>query len=728
MDESRKRAASTVNNKNMGSSLDEDFGKDFLSSWKLPKSGEDTIDFNVESVPKGSKKFNFDSLDDFGFDGAFDKLSSFKMGMPGLDFSSPVKKKAKHKSSNGDDLSEGKKETEKDFSFSFDFNELGKFNLGSKLGMEEKSTGTVTGKTNPISSEGNKDTPRNLSAKGTDIREDNKSKEQTPTQDTCTLRSSHPTRQEIVKNGCCPTPNVNAADSSDVMQEDTNVIPSRKQQTNINTVSNDRHGEHSKEAYSSKAPAHKYFQNASCSAVSVQDPTQVPAHPVNSKGGPKVDFSKVHVSREGNDNEQSISSQSRNTSTVNPSIPRRSVSQLDSQNEVEENVSHNEVSQDNQSFSSNPKLSTRRSCAMKNNEEGTSAPKSPSSLVQREIRNTEPSQANETGTFSVLSKSANIKANRIELTSETVKKSACGSKVMNKMATQSTDLKREHKQANGGTDKSKIALSKTYIKPALHGLWTTSMNVNNAKNAKLGLEPPSVRKLSQLDTRSSTAPNTGHTTVPNHLLLKSSDDSDSVQGTPSKDDKIPTIPQLTGRRTARLDIKSPKSAILLEKESVEASGGKGSLVTTSKIPNSVSKGKSTLLSPSIMQKESVIDPKAPTVLKHIKRSPSVRKSPQTVPELENQTLLRHGTPKAHMDNEISSVMACETGDISDLELPALLENDGHVEKAEACRKELEDICILLKRKHTEAKELAKFADSLRSKKYLVEEVGTIDSH
>jgi hypothetical protein len=41
----------------------EDFGNDFLSSfWKLPKSGEDTIDFNVESVQKGSKKFSFDSL------------------------------------------------------------------------------------------------------------------------------------------------------------------------------------------------------------------------------------------------------------------------------------------------------------------------------------------------------------------------------------------------------------------------------------------------------------------------------------------------------------------------------------------------------------------------------------------------------------------------------------------------------------------------------------------
>ena len=36
-------------------------------------------------------------------------------------------------------------------------------------------------------------------------------------------------------------------------------------------------------------------------------------------------------------------------------------------------------------------------------------------------------------------------------------------------------------------------------------------------------------------------------------------------------------------------------------------------------------------------------------------------------------------------------MASETGDISALELPVLLENDGNVEKAEACRKELEDV-------------------------------------
>jgi hypothetical protein len=155
------------------------------------------------------------------------------------------------------------------------------------------------------------------------------------------------------------------------------------EQTNIGPVSSDRHGEHSMEAYPSKTPVNKYFQNVSSSAVSFEDPTQVPADPVNSKEGHKVDFNKVHVSREGNDNEKSICSQSRNTSTLNPNISRRSLSQLDSQNEVEEDVSHNEVSQDNQSISSNPRLSTRRSCGTKNSEEGTSALKDLSSLVQR---------------------------------------------------------------------------------------------------------------------------------------------------------------------------------------------------------------------------------------------------------------------------------------------------------------------------------------------------------
>ncbi|XP_004969993.2 uncharacterized protein At4g18490 isoform X2 [Setaria italica] len=756
MEESRKRDVSTANAKNISSHLDEDFGNDFLSSWKLPKSGKNTIDFSVDSIPKSSKKFNFDNLDDFGLDGAFDKLPSFKMGMSDLDFSSPLKKKVKHSSSNGDDLSEGKKETEKDiFSFSFDFNELGKFSLDAKLGIKEKTMSKGTGKVDPVSLEGNKDTQRGLLAKGTAILEDNNSKDK-QTQDVCASRP-YPANHEIVKNASRLASNVNAAASSDKIQEHTSANPATMEQTKVDSVRSGNHGEHPKEIYPTKEAVNIASQNFSCSALSGEDPTQVLPDPMNSKDAPIADFGKAQVSRESNDNEQSIGSQSRDTNIINLNVSRRPVGQFDSRNEVvEESVSLNEGSQGNQSFSDVPKKFLKKtSCGTTNTEEGTSGHKSLSSSTRRGTRNVEPALANERGSFSLLYKSENMKVSRVELTSETALNQLSGaSKVIKKMTTHPTDLKREHKQANAGPDKSKTAFSKTYSKPASHGLLTTSINAKGDRNVKSGLEAPSSGNSSLLNARMSTAHGSGHKIVANHVLLKSSNASDSLQVAPSKDNKISIISQMTGARIAKLGIRSPKSDRVLEKESVQLSGTKGSPVTTSKILKSVPEGKPALPSPAIMQKESVLDPKAPTVLKCIMRSPAVRKSPQTVPELGNGMILGSGTPKAHMDNAISSCMPSGMGDISDLELPMLLENDGNLEKAETCRKELEDICILLKRKHAEAKELAvkaivnnntmlmlnhpmfeekirsiqKFANDLRSKKYLFEEVGTINAH
>ncbi|CAO2166433.1 unnamed protein product [Urochloa humidicola] len=706
MEESRKRDVSTANAKNINSPLDEDFGNDFLSSWKLPKSGKDTIDFSVDSVSKSSKKFNFGNLDDFRLDGAFDKLPSFKMGMSDLDFSSPLKKKVKHNTSNAGDLSEGMKETEKDnFSFSFDFNELGKFSLDAKLGIEEKSTSKVTGKVDPVSSDGNKDTQRGSLPKGTAILEDNNSKDKTQTHDVCALGPSYLTNHESVKNASRPASNINAVDSSDKIQEHTSINPTTMEQTKVDSLPNDNNGEHPKEIDPTKAAVNIPSQNISCSALSGEDLTQVLPDPMNSKDAP--------ISRESNDSEQAIGSRSRDTSTTNSNVSRRPVGQFDSRNRnevVEKSVSLSEGSQGNQSFSDVPKKFLKKtSCGSgtKNTEDGTSGHKSLSS-TRRGIRNVEPALASVRGSFSLLSKSANMTASRVELTSETALNQLSGaSKVIKNMTTDPTDLKREHKQANAGPDKPKAALSKTYSKPVLNELLTT-INAKGDRNAKSGLEPTSSGNSSMLNARMSTAHGTGHKIAVNHVLLKRSNASDSSQVTPSKDKKIPTISQLTGARIARLGIRSPMSDRVLEKGSVQLSGTKGSPVTTSKIHN-VPEGKPALPSPAIMQKVpegSVLDPKAPKVLKRIMRSPSVRKSPQTVPELGNEMILGSGTPKAHVDNAISSHMPSDMGDISDLELPMLLENDGNLEKAEACRKDLEDICILLKRKHAEAKELA----------------------
>uniref|UniRef100_A0A0D9V5S8 Uncharacterized protein n=1 Tax=Leersia perrieri TaxID=77586 RepID=A0A0D9V5S8_9ORYZ len=723
MDESRKRAASTANAEN--SSLDKDFGSDFLSSWKLPKSGNDTIDFDVESVPKNSKKFSFDNLDDFGLDGAFGKLSSFNMGMSDLDFTSPLKKKVKPTSSNGDDLSEGMKETEKDnFSFSFDFNDLGKFNLDTNLGIEENVANKFMEKVNPISSKGDKDQQRGHSGKGFDNLGDNISKEQKQTQDACTLR---------------PTL--------------TSFSPARMDQNNVDMLSIDTHEEKSNEAHPSRAAVNKPSQNTPCGSTPGEDPTLVAttAVPENCREPPLVELSKVHVSRANNDSEQSVSSQSMNTSAMCPSISRKLIGQSDPQNDQNEIVGEtaclDEENHDNQSFrGTSVKLLKKTLSETKKAEKGTSGPKNLSSSTQRDIRNVRPASLNETGSFSLPPKSASTKASMPpQITSETTLNQLGGANhTTEKMNTHSTELKRGTTQANARPEKPKSALSKTFSKPALHAMLTTSKNVNDHRNSKHRLESPKTGDVSTLNAPSSPAHSNGLNTVATQSLLRSTNVSDAVKGT-SKDDNRP-ISQLKGAKITKAGTISSKSDLLLEKKSMEVAGRKGSPVTSNN-PNPHGEGKSVLPSPSMMQKkelmevtrrkgspvttsnnpkpcgegksvlpnpsmtqkiskESVSDPKAPAMLKHITRSPAVRKSPGIVSNLGNQTIPGSGTPKARMDNAIASAIPCEMGEISELELPALLDNDVNVEKAEACRKELEDICISLKRKREEAKELA----------------------
>lgn len=71
-----------------------------------------------------SNELSYSSDMDFNLDGDFDKLSSFKVDMPELDFSCSSKKTAKSKERAEENSSSGNCEGKKDlFSFSFDFNE-----------------------------------------------------------------------------------------------------------------------------------------------------------------------------------------------------------------------------------------------------------------------------------------------------------------------------------------------------------------------------------------------------------------------------------------------------------------------------------------------------------------------------------------------------------------------------------------------------------------------------
>ncbi|XP_022715779.1 LOW QUALITY PROTEIN: uncharacterized protein At4g18490 [Durio zibethinus] len=142
MAEPQKATSSAVDSKAKEkiSVLDEEIGKDFLNSWKsMSVTEEDAMDFSFGTISKGKEKaFNFEKLDmEFNLDGDFDKLSSFKMDMPDLDFSSPSKKNAKAKEKSKD---RGKQQEKNDrFTFSFDFNELDGFDFDSSLSEGDKT-------------------------------------------------------------------------------------------------------------------------------------------------------------------------------------------------------------------------------------------------------------------------------------------------------------------------------------------------------------------------------------------------------------------------------------------------------------------------------------------------------------------------------------------------------------------------------------------------------------
>ncbi|KAL8268249.1 hypothetical protein R6Q59_002047 [Mikania micrantha] len=128
---------SPVKSKEKNLLLDMDIDKDFLGSWKSMSMGDDGMDFDFGPTTKGRQKvFKFDKMDmDFSLDAEFDKLSSFKMDISGLDISSPTKKSGKAKESLKEVSSGGVNRANREsFAFSFDFDEF------ADLGFESKKT------------------------------------------------------------------------------------------------------------------------------------------------------------------------------------------------------------------------------------------------------------------------------------------------------------------------------------------------------------------------------------------------------------------------------------------------------------------------------------------------------------------------------------------------------------------------------------------------------------
>ncbi|KAF9672422.1 hypothetical protein SADUNF_Sadunf11G0040100 [Salix dunnii] len=144
MAESEKKTSSSVDPKEKKSLFDVDIGNEFLGNWKsMSVMGDDKMDFGFDTISSGKKKaFNFGNLDmDFDLGGDFGKLSSFKVDMSDLDFTSSSKKAAKRKDTSEAESPMGNRQGKKDsFSFSFEFNELDNFDFGSTLKTDAKTS------------------------------------------------------------------------------------------------------------------------------------------------------------------------------------------------------------------------------------------------------------------------------------------------------------------------------------------------------------------------------------------------------------------------------------------------------------------------------------------------------------------------------------------------------------------------------------------------------------
>ncbi|XP_048322359.2 uncharacterized protein At4g18490 isoform X4 [Ziziphus jujuba] len=153
-----EKGTSSVNPKKKNTLLDDDIGKEFLSSWKsMSVTEDDAMDFSFNTISKGKKKtFNFENLDaNFNLDGEFGKLSSFKVDMSDFDLSCSPQKVAKPKERSEGKSASGNRQGKQDpFGFSFDFNELDSFNFEPCLMKEEKNLNKNQSSKKEVSSDG----------------------------------------------------------------------------------------------------------------------------------------------------------------------------------------------------------------------------------------------------------------------------------------------------------------------------------------------------------------------------------------------------------------------------------------------------------------------------------------------------------------------------------------------------------------------------------------------
>lgn len=754
MAESQKGTSATADSKKQSSSLD--FGKDFLSSWKSGKMGKDAIDFDMETAPRNKKTtFNFDKLDDFELGGDFDKLSSFKMDMPDLDFSSPLKKTEKPKGKSCDEIVQGKKEPKQDkFSFTFDFNELDRFDLDSNLLKGEKKSSKCTDNSGPdhsikhdkdqesIKQDTNQESRIN-SATSTDVFEDDENNEikRFPISESMDIsRSEHLIDPNIVNRAGPST-------SSDYGHQDLSheaVTSTEKKMIEVEenkneTRSRERNKQHSDGTCFMKPYAEKAKQEFFLQSVSGDSSAQE-ALPQFGTGLPSLDPVKANSARELDDSARSIdSSHSRNSSPANSYNSRCwwGTSITESPNNIGETqkrqgnqngvtgvstvLNESTKGQKDVEDASATNFSQKNACLLKytGDKQSSSSKLLPSPLLRGSILVKSMSVKENTATalqLKPLSKSVDTVSQSPSAPTPKQLYSVDSGKIKTINICPAIENRQSKQNDKTDVENQKGCILKSYDKSSAKGVTiiTGGEKNDNRDICRVQLPPSNLPgQTTAISTAKSNLPNLVSGIAPIKSSQKSSVER---QGISVKDEKICDISSSKVSGITKLNIKTSNSTMQKETKSVRFSERnlEFPLNTGSKVFSSVTTQKYALSSPPLKRKtpeESKPDPESLNPLKRLMESTTERRRSLGISlKVDMEVVPGTGNPEAcqgnvSIDNLASSNSIPEVGSVAAFEVPILIENDGNVEKAEACAKELDDICSMLKKKHEEAKEL-----------------------
>ncbi|PIA41840.1 hypothetical protein AQUCO_02200341v1 [Aquilegia coerulea] len=738
MAESQKEDASASKTQKR-SSISDDFGKEFFSSWKsMSVSEDDGLDFNQETVPKGKKNaFNFDKLDmDFSLDGDFGKkLSSFNVDMPDLDFSSPQKKLSKPKEKGTEECIDGKRGKQTHFSFGFDFNELDSFDFDSSLLKGEnksKKSADPFGSDSP----GKQDkvqAPTSKPVASMDSAEDSSSHKLPTSQHTNTSKFEHLIGDFGKFNAISDSPSTSANFGNFSPSHSTEA--SAEKGIAVSAKETDQCSQHLEMTVHTEQTAQHTVQNASSQPIymeeqtaqhAVQDSSSRPIYMEDSvqEAVPDIRGEVCCSATEENTNPEEAVDNSvkvlNQESSPATHIPSPKISTNDKML-GENNVQMGDILGDEPMQSDTDiRASSFENIALKI-PHSTGTPKEDKTkskllLAPLESEGKARQAMKDKGSGSVQSKYFKKPAETASQQNAVLiptKISPVSNKKTETVLLGPADSRRQECIARDAqAENQKVGASKLPDPAAGKGIPVVLGHGKNDNNHDISTRFQVHSTSNPVQTTKSNAPKSLNSKLVSSLAPLKNSKSIHVEV-----NRFPSL--LSAKKT--LEASSLKMSKLIkptdqsnlkvqtEMKSLTHSESKTAIHSTSPTMDpTVSGEKEQIISPSLKRKmfeASNADPGTPYSLKNITSSPNGCREAQGTSERVANKRVR-STDNLHAGYDSSPKLDVLRDECwKDLQVPLIMETDENIEKAEAYAKELEDICNMLKKKHDEAKEL-----------------------